>query len=37
MWQSNVCSGQQKTFMFYMTMLAVPIFAVRLDCDLRKG
>ncbi|MCF6103163.1 DUF2165 family protein [Mesorhizobium muleiense] len=37
MWQSNVCNGQQKAFMFYMTMRAVLIFAVRLDCDLRKG
>jgi len=36
-WQSNICNGQQKAFMFYMTMLAVRIFVVKLDCDLRRG
>ncbi|WP_280178810.1 hypothetical protein [Mesorhizobium delmotii] len=34
-WQPNICNGQQKAFMFYM--LAVRIFVVKLDCDLRNG
>jgi predicted small integral membrane protein len=36
-WQSNVCNGQQKAFMIYLTMLAVLIFVVERDGDLRKG
>ncbi|PAQ01107.1 DUF2165 family protein [Mesorhizobium mediterraneum] len=34
---SSVWNGQQKAFMFYMTMLAVLIFVVQPDGDLRKG
>ncbi|MER8484734.1 DUF2165 family protein [Mesorhizobium sp. M1322] len=37
MWQSNIWNGQQKAFMFYMTMLAVLIFVVQPNGDLRKG
>ncbi|RWP44004.1 MAG: DUF2165 domain-containing protein [Mesorhizobium sp.] len=35
MWQSNVCNGQQKAFMFSMTMRAVLLFVVELGGDLR--
>ncbi|MEI8700396.1 MULTISPECIES: hypothetical protein [unclassified Mesorhizobium] len=34
---SSVWNGQQKTFMLYMTMLAVLISVVQPDGDLRKG
>ncbi|TIL64550.1 DUF2165 family protein [Mesorhizobium sp.] len=37
MWQPNVCNGQQKAFMFCMTMLAVLIYVVERDGDLRRG
>ena len=37
MWQSSIWNGQQKAFMFYMTMLAVLIFVIQPDSDLRKS
>ncbi|KUM28482.1 hypothetical protein AU467_11710 [Mesorhizobium loti] len=37
MWQSSIWNGQQKAFMLYMTMLAVLIFVIQPDGDLRKG
>jgi predicted small integral membrane protein len=35
MWQSSIWNGQQKAFMFYMTMLAVLIIVIQPDGDLR--
>ncbi|MBZ9808374.1 MULTISPECIES: DUF2165 family protein [unclassified Mesorhizobium] len=37
MWQSSIWNGQQKAFMFYMTMLAVLIFVIQPDGDLRQA
>ena len=36
MWQSSTWNGQQKAFMFYMTMLTVLIFVIQPDGDLRQ-
>jgi predicted small integral membrane protein len=36
MWQSDTWNGQQKAFMFYMTMLTVLIFVIQPDGDLRQ-
>ncbi|TIS47650.1 DUF2165 family protein [Mesorhizobium sp.] len=35
MWQSSIWNGQQKAFMFYITMLAALIFVIQPDGDLR--
>jgi predicted small integral membrane protein len=37
MWQSSTWNGQEAAFKFYMTMLAVLIYVVQPDRDLKKG
>ncbi|WP_274629319.1 DUF2165 family protein [Arvimicrobium flavum] len=37
MWQSSTWNGQDAAFKFYMTMLAVLIYVVQPDRDLRRG
>lgn len=37
MWQSNTWNGQDPAFRFYMTMLAVLIYVVQPDADLRSS
>lgn len=37
MWQSSTWNGQEAAFKFYMTMLAVLIYVIHPDRDLKKG
>jgi predicted small integral membrane protein len=37
MWQSSTWNGQEAAFKFYMTMLAVLIYVIQPDRDLRQS
>ncbi|MET3660182.1 DUF2165 family protein [Aquamicrobium ahrensii] len=37
MWQSSTWNGQEAAFKFYMTMLAVLIYVIQPDRDLKQG